>query len=512
MHERLDGAAREAEQVQSALAEVEDRYQQLFEESSTAKDDLQNQLTSAQDEVDYLKATLRGEMDLHARTQKEHEEEVRLAKDETAEAERESDQLRQEITALRAQLEEADSSLQTLENERTALQFDATSMGAEVQRLKSLQRYLESQVKESETRIQSLSDDLDEARSKLVQSEKAFQGLEATSSMREIQQEQTIHALKRDLQALRSNPSLEEKIADLEERNMEMEEHLRNKCAEIEENDDRFIEMLKEKKKLTSRIETLTRKLHALQSKVAAGEADASTPKAEAGPSSAPALRAARSSSSMAPQPVVPRLERVPHSQPPLPTPTYTPTTPNSRSRIASGPSALPRPKTPEVRTSQPTVFRARTPEARRTPSQAPSLPPIPAMPIAFSSSSMATTSTAGKKRRAPDDFDDCESLPPQGFTADCLPVNQPATPRARRALQAVRTGFTPVRSHVMQLSPRRATTAALPPAIADVTNSPRGKAAAQEATAAKRGWLGKIRNGSGQARAVSSRPAYDRR
>ena len=75
-----------------------------------------------------------------------------------------------------------------------------------------------------------------------MQSEKAFQGLEAESAMRGIQQEQTINALKRDLQAMRSNPSLEEKIADLEERNMDLEELLRNKCAEIEDIDDRIIE------------------------------------------------------------------------------------------------------------------------------------------------------------------------------------------------------------------------------------------------------------------------------
>lgn len=94
----------------------------------------------------------------------------------------------------------------------------------------------------SETRIQSLTNDLEETRTKLVELEKAYQGLEAESSMREIQQEQTINALKRDLQAMRANPSLEEKIADLEERNMDLEELLRNKCTEIEDNDDRIIE------------------------------------------------------------------------------------------------------------------------------------------------------------------------------------------------------------------------------------------------------------------------------
>jgi hypothetical protein len=48
--------------------------------------------------------------------------------------------------------------------------------------------------------------------------------------------------LNRELAALRSQPNLEETVTQLQARNDEMDELLRSKCAEIEENDDRFIE------------------------------------------------------------------------------------------------------------------------------------------------------------------------------------------------------------------------------------------------------------------------------
>ena len=48
--------------------------------------------------------------------------------------------------------------------------------------------------------------------------------------------------LERELSAFRSTPNLEQALAELEERNSEMEELLRNKCVEIEENDDRALE------------------------------------------------------------------------------------------------------------------------------------------------------------------------------------------------------------------------------------------------------------------------------
>lgn len=48
--------------------------------------------------------------------------------------------------------------------------------------------------------------------------------------------------LKRELTTLQSRPNLEHIVTELEDHNNEMEELLRSKCAEIEENDDRSLE------------------------------------------------------------------------------------------------------------------------------------------------------------------------------------------------------------------------------------------------------------------------------
>ncbi|OBZ79956.1 hypothetical protein A0H81_01553 [Grifola frondosa] len=121
----------------------------------------------------------------------------------------------------------------------------------------------------------------------------------------------------------------------------------------------------------------------------------------------------------------------------------------------------------------------------------------------------MASSSSSSSlgKRRVPDDFDDDDNMPAQAVVAESVPRAQPTTPRMRKALQTVKTGFTPVRSSVTRPVPtyaqpspaRRATTGAPPPAsITDMTNSPRK---------AKKGWLGKIRAGPSQSsKAASSR------
>ncbi len=51
-----------------------------------------------------------------------------------------------------------------------------------------------------------------------------------------------IAEMQRELAAFKTKPNLDTVLARLEERNNEMEELLRAKCAEIEENDDRTLE------------------------------------------------------------------------------------------------------------------------------------------------------------------------------------------------------------------------------------------------------------------------------
>ena len=60
--------------------------------------------------------------------------------------------------------------------------------------------------------------------------------------MQAVHHEKTVSDLRKELEALQEVSKLEETVFELRERNEEMEQLLRAKCLEIEENDDRFIE------------------------------------------------------------------------------------------------------------------------------------------------------------------------------------------------------------------------------------------------------------------------------
>lgn len=274
--------------------------------------------------------------------------------------------------------------------------------------------------------------------------------------------------IQRDLDALKSKPSLEKALLELEEQNNEMEEVLRQKCREIEENDDRVLEyvflfigqlrlimhdrMLKENKKLVTKTEALTRKVQNLQAKLAAAKASA---EAESSPRPND-IPTPRPRSNTFASPAVPAL-------------------PPGRDRIASGPSSLPRPKTPDRKLAPlPAVFKSRSPDKQSD-----------ALPV-----------VTGKKRPAPEDF---PAIPAKGFTADCVPqpvdhINHTevveGTPRRRRVLSTLQSGFTPIRQNRPMIplpSPKRAEGRASP-FMSDVTNT------ADHEKPLKRSWLGKIR------------------
>jgi hypothetical protein len=337
----------------------------------------------------------------------------------------------------------------------------------------------------------------------LARSEKSAKAAEVNLSLQGAQHKREMADLQRELSHLRSQPNLTDAVSELEERNNEMEALLRSKCTEIEENDDRALEyvpsscasrirlifncrMLKENKKLTSKVESLTRKVQNLQSKLAV--AKASVPRTEPSKPDGKVLP-----TEVAPAPI----QDAPHALlaisgvPPVPSlPTQSPSTiirapPH---RIASGPS-LSRPKTPDRRTPVLPVFKARTPERRIASMTAPD--------------AVSSATTIGKKRPAPDDFEHCESVPPQGFTAESLPSRGSENENPRRRVVS-QSGFTPVRHNARPTkplpSPKRASVnSAL--LIADVTNSPRAVSqTGQSAKPSKRSWLGKIRGAPTQA------------
>ncbi|KAF8899077.1 hypothetical protein BD779DRAFT_58470 [Infundibulicybe gibba] len=317
--------------------------------------------------------------------------------------------------------------------------------------------------------------------------------------------------LHRELSSLRSRPDLENSLKELQERNNEMEELLRTKCAEIEANDDRvleyaffypnpsladiYIRMMKENKKLSTKVESLSRKVTNLQTKLTAAKATAQmtnvSPPSVLAPANDLPRRRSNNASSAPPIPPMPIFVNHAHS----------PGNYTHMSRTVSGPSSLARPKTPE-RGHPPPVFKARTPEEQ-------------IVPDSLEINSIPSTSSIGKKRRAPDDFEDYDSLPPQVFTAESVPGDcmESTTPRARRVLSSIHSGFTPRRGRLMA-SPKRAVTTGstrASPVIADVTNSPRS--ASQSAKSSKRSWLGKIRGVSTETtgRQASSRQLFER-
>jgi hypothetical protein len=336
-------------------------------------------------------------------------------------------------------------------------------------------------------------------------------------TLQNIKHKEAVESLNEQLARLQANSVLHETILELREKTEDLERLLQEKNVEIEENDDRFIQCVamngtmacaltymsshnKEKKKLTSKVDALTRKAKALQEKIdrlEAGSQD-STPKA------LPTIAAAA-------PPGPPLLTPAAPAEPAYQVAMADVGPGSSRSRSHTGPATISRPKTPEAIKS---LFRSRTPESRQPP--LPALPQAhlsPAQPIeSFPASS--SSSSIGKKRRAPEDFEDHDSVPVQSFSVDSAPVGRlegAKTPRGSRRL-----GFTPMRGGsssrppppIQSTSPprRAATSAAI---IADVTNSPRSKS-----NVLKKGWL-KVKPGgsqtSGRTAAASSRPPTDR-
>ncbi|KAF5385374.1 hypothetical protein D9615_001226 [Tricholomella constricta] len=501
-------------------AAIQQQLEGEIAELQTRLDDKSRELKSAVQQSDHLTHRLEEEVSSRAADKANFEKELGLVDLQRKDAESALAHLRQEVEVVQTQLEQSNQDVETLQQERSSLQEEITTLEAEIQRSISLRRFLESQVKESEAKVVSSIEELEQTRADLARSEKTAKAAKMNLSLQGAQHKREMSDLNRQLTALQTQPNLKNILVELEERNNEMEELLRNKCTEIEENDDRALEMLKENKKLATKVESLTRKVQNLQTKLATAKASTQAPSTMSDPP-APLLPSSSAPSNSGHKPSTGRARSITlTNSPPLtiaapvpPIPALIPaasihvSSPASRTpRAVSGPSSLPRPKTPERRAIQPPpVFKARTPERR-----------IASSPPEASSS----TTMVGKKRRAPDDFEACESLPPQGFTVDSLPSRErredtDTTPRVRRVLSSFQSGFTPVRNQARPMmsmpSPKRlmmGTTARASPVIADVTNSPRGQSAK-----AKRSWLGKIRGASSQAssRPMDGRPRFER-
>ncbi|KAG2044351.1 hypothetical protein BDR03DRAFT_908619 [Suillus americanus] len=463
-------ALRQAEQQVRELQDNQEEKDAVLKANERDLQDFSISLDERSREQDLLRTQLQNEIACRKQDQAAFDDQLSSHADRQAKFDALKAELRQTNEATRWRLEQAEAELSSLQAEKQSLQVETTSLEAEIQRSISLTRYLEQQVRESETSNSSLKETLEQVQLRLAQSEKAGKAAELSLALQTTQHEKAMSSLQWELDAVRSEPKLHDVVAELEEKNREMDQLLQNKCAEIEDYDDRILEALKANKKLSTKVEALTRKVQNLQSKLASTKGSAQTP---------PANLAALSvqTAPPPPPPIVPPVPRVS---------IFTDTKPIlNRDRTTSNTSAASRSQTPERKPMQPGMTQTGIPEDE-----------VP--------------TSAGKKRRAPD-YDDRETVPPEGRYTSDSDMQAATTPRLRKTLHSGRSGFTPVRSvrsMVSLPSPgRRATTT-----ISDVTNSPRSTSEPQTSrNSSKRTWLGKIRGGVPQSnnpggRVVSSR------
>ncbi|KAK2461425.1 hypothetical protein APHAL10511_005888 [Amanita phalloides] len=472
------------QQIQNELNAAYESYMvesaQFNEESRRVKEKLETDLTVLDSELDKRSCELTGSLedvrrltaDLgqlsqdHEKEREKNKRQIHILEAQLRAGESALMELKDRTDCVTKDLNKSSEELSAVHKERKSLQECMTSLEAELQRSVSMTRFLESKVKECEETIAMLSAERELQREEILRTEQLSKTAEVNLTLQSAQHRREMAELRNEIDTLQSKPNLAAALAELEERNNEMEELLRNKCTEIEENDDKVLEILKDNKALTAKVESLNRKVQNLQTKLTA--AKASIPK----PSAVPATSSSVTSKTC-PQSTPPPSESSSHLS------KSTPATSSGTHRVVSDGSSVIRSKTPDSRCAHPTVFKTKTPDKHISSISAPEFE--------------ETDQVIGKKRRAPEDFD---SLPPQGFTVDSVPDdhNENQTPRVRRMRSGGLTGFTPVR-RTHPHSPKRGSSASMKTSslIADVTNSPRGKAQGS-GKGGKRSWLGKIR------------------
>ncbi|EKM61630.1 uncharacterized protein PHACADRAFT_84405 [Phanerochaete carnosa HHB-10118-sp] len=514
LQERVELAARERAELQSSLADVEVR----FDELNKVRDELEEQLAAADTDVERLRVELKAESEQRLREAEQHAEELRTVREHGDRASLGHGELQQELASFGEQLQQADAAIQAAGKEKLELQTQMTELEAEIQRGLSFQRHLESQIQDGHKQTATLKEQVDKTRADYIRAEKEAKTAEINLSLQAVQHEKIVSGLRNEIETLQETSKLAEAVEELREQNQEMENLLKAKCLEIEENDDRFIGLIKEKKKLTSKVESLTRKIKSLQEKLSSVSQD-TTPKANPLPATSTSAAPVASTSTLPPL-----LSPPTRALPPLPP-------------MVEMPEMSAHPFAPQFQLGSSTS--SHPVHEPFLPSQSSSFRPLQ---DAFQPqqdhlrASASTSSTVGVKRRAPNDFEDCDGVPAQVFTVDSVPSSSDPmgqTPRVRRALQNVRGGFTPMRhtrastqpqpsSHLSpSLTPSSEMPVATPAqpgspprqkssaAIADVTNSPRSKAAQK----GKRKWLDALRGGSTQATrgGATVRPGFDR-
>ncbi|KAF8274033.1 hypothetical protein EI94DRAFT_1794680 [Lactarius quietus] len=362
------------------LVQVQERVRRL----QTEADSLRAQLDQAIADTKCMRAAF--------------ETELRESAERFENARAQQDDAQAQLSSLETECDDLETRLQTAMEEKDAVEAKNTNLESEIQRTLSMQRYLESQLKDSAHEFAVAKAELEQAKEKFAHAEREGKAAEIQLTLQAAQHDKAIASLEQEIQKLQTTSSQDEMIRELEGQIGYMDALMRSKTQEIEENDDRFIELHKEKKKLTGKVEVLSRKVQSLQTKLAtlrdsATNQDPAQPTASTSKRSPPLAGAAT------------------HY-----TKSSTPASASQDSRGSTRTICVP-PEDTRTRNTNP-------PELQD---------PLP------------TAVVAGKKRAAPDDGD--EAVPAQGFTSEGVLVKEPNAATTPRRRKSPRTGFTPVRN-----------------------------------------------------------------
>ncbi|KAF8515822.1 hypothetical protein BU17DRAFT_67745 [Hysterangium stoloniferum] len=446
---------------------------------------LRSHLDESNGESNVLQAQLQAVTDTIA----ELESEIEAVSSRYEAAQVEIRGLENTLSQTRLQLEEQDVLIRTLQREKLTMQLEHKRLDAELDKMTVKYQFAEQQVKRSDHEVAKLKADVDIWRNQAVKLDDTKQQMEVDHAVRINHFTQVVAKMERELEKEQSHRKCEDSMSEFKEKIEYLEEMLRMKAVEIEENDDRFIEVLKERKRLTNKVDSLSRKVLNLQAKLGASSA-------------VPATATASSS------PTVPPVTAPPITLPTLPRPKTPSPIPSRPSMLTSGPSDHPPSRIPS---SPGFALRAKTPDRLRsgfhgTTTPESSMPPphrathqnTPepnsvsrivssfnmlqttnnSTPVSIPSLAPSTPlRTTSKKRRVPDDFE-TQHTP---STAAIFGAGENLTPRQFQRPTTDSRGFTPTRSQVppprppsAQASPLRKTTVPL----AESTNSPRGSKA----------------------------------
>jgi hypothetical protein len=88
----------------------------------------------------------------------------------------------------------------------------------------------------------AIKTELEQVKEKYAHAERDGKAAEMQLTFLSAQHDQAVASLKREIQLLKASSTPDERVQELEEKIGYMDELMRSKTQEIEENDDRFIE------------------------------------------------------------------------------------------------------------------------------------------------------------------------------------------------------------------------------------------------------------------------------